>query len=50
MNLGAYWFSDKIALKMSGAKPISEEEAPGLYQMVRELTTRADMPDAAACT
>ena len=44
MNLGAYWFSDKIALKMSGAKPISEQEAPGLYQMVRELTTRADIP------
>jgi heat shock protein HtpX len=44
MNLGAYWFSDKIALKMSGAKPISEQEAPGLYQMVRELTTRAEIP------
>ena len=44
INLGAYWFSDKIALKMSGAKPISEQEAPGLYQMVRELTTRADLP------
>jgi heat shock protein HtpX len=44
MNMGAYWFSDKIALKMSGAKPISEQEAPGLYQMVRELTTRAELP------
>jgi heat shock protein HtpX len=44
LNLGAYWFSDKIALKMSGAKPVSEQEAPGLYQMVRELTTRADLP------
>jgi heat shock protein HtpX len=44
MNMGAYWFSDKIALRMSGAKPISEAEAPGLYQMVRELTTRADLP------
>lgn len=44
MNLGAYWFSDKIALKMSGAKPISEQEAPRLYQMVRELTTRAGLP------
>ena len=43
-NFGAYWFSDKIALKMSGAKPISEQEAPRLYQMVRELTTRADIP------
>ncbi|MGZ5322020.1 MAG: zinc metalloprotease HtpX [Solirubrobacterales bacterium] len=44
MNLGAYWFSDKIALKMSGAKPISEQEAPRLYQMVRDLTTRAGLP------
>ena len=44
MNLGAYWFSDKLALKMSGAQPVSEQEAPGLYQMVRELTTRADLP------
>jgi heat shock protein HtpX len=44
MNFVSYWFSDKIALKMSGAKPVSEQEAPGLYQMVRELTTRADLP------
>ena len=44
MNLGAYWFSDRIALKMSGAKPLSEEDAPRLYQMVRELTTRAGLP------
>jgi heat shock protein HtpX len=44
MNFVAFFFSDKIALKMSGAKPISEQEAPGLYQMVRELTTRAQLP------
>ena len=44
LNLGAYWFSDKLAIKMSGAQPVSEQEAPGLYQMVRELTTRADLP------
>src|SRR5215468_1155469 len=36
INLGAYWFSDKIALASAGAKPLSEEDAPGLYQMVRE--------------
>jgi heat shock protein HtpX len=40
----SYWFSDRIALKMSGAKPLSEQEAPGLYQIVRELTTRAEIP------
>ena len=44
LNLGAYWFSDKIALKMSGAKPMSEEQAPRIYEMVRELTTAAKMP------
>jgi heat shock protein HtpX len=44
MNMGAYFFSDKLALKMSGAKPISESEAPRLYQIVRELCTRADLP------
>ena len=44
INFISYFFSDKIALKMSGAKPISEEEAPHLYQMVRELTTRAGLP------
>ena len=44
MNLGAYWFSDKIALKMSGAQPMTEEQAPRIYEMVRELTTAAKMP------
>jgi heat shock protein HtpX len=44
MNLVFYWFSDKIALKSARAQPISESEAPQLYQMVRELSTRADLP------
>ncbi len=44
MNLGSYWFSDKLVLAMTGAKPISEQEAPELYQMVREMTHRATMP------
>ena len=44
INLGSYFFSDKLALKMSGAKPVSESEAPKLYQSVRELTTRAGLP------
>ena len=43
-NLGAYWFSDRIALAMARAKPVSEQEAPRLYQTVRELTTRAGLP------
>jgi heat shock protein HtpX len=44
INLAMYWFSDKIALASARAKPLSEQEAPQLYQMVRELTTRADLP------
>jgi heat shock protein HtpX len=44
MNMGAYWFSDRIALAMARAKPLEESEAPRLYQMLRELTTRAKMP------
>ena len=44
MNFVAYWFSDKIALASARAKPLSEQEAPRLYQMVRELTTRAGLP------
>src|SRR4051812_14462049 len=44
INGVAYWFSDKIAIASARAKPISESEAPGLYQMVRDLTTRADLP------
>jgi len=44
LNLGSYFFSDRIALAMSGAKPIDESEAPRLYQIVRELTTRAGLP------
>jgi heat shock protein HtpX len=44
MNLIGYWFSDKIALAMSGAQPVSETEAPQLYQIVRELCLRAELP------
>jgi heat shock protein HtpX len=44
MNFAFYWFSDKIAIASAGAKPVSEQEAPQLYAMVRELTTRAKLP------
>ena len=43
-NLAMWFFSDKIALRAAGAKPISESDAPRLYQIVRELCTRADLP------
>jgi heat shock protein HtpX len=44
INFASYFWSDKMALGMSHAKPIDESEAPRLYQIVRELTTRADLP------
>src|SRR4029079_4871344 len=44
INFFSYFFSDKRALKMSRAQPIEESENPRLYQIVRELTTRAGLP------
>ncbi|HXH84798.1 MAG TPA: zinc metalloprotease HtpX [Candidatus Tectomicrobia bacterium] len=43
-NFAMFWFSDKIALATSRAKPVSESEAPQLYQDVRDLTERAGLP------
>src|SRR6266850_400188 len=44
MNFGSYWFSDKIVLRMYGARELSEQDAPELYRIVRELTAGAQMP------
>ncbi len=44
MNLGSYWFSDKIVLAMYGAQRIDEAQAPRLYAIVRRLATRAGIP------
>jgi heat shock protein HtpX len=44
INFVTYFFSDKIAIRAAGAKPITEEEDPRLYEMVRDLTTRAGLP------
>jgi len=41
---GSYWFSDKVAVKAARAKPVTEQEAPRLYAIVRDLTQRAGMP------
>ena len=43
MNLGSYWFSDKIALKMAGARPLEESEAPDIYRIVRMVATQANV-------
>jgi len=44
MNFVMYWFSDKIVLRMYGAKEVTQAEAPELYQMVGELTNKASLP------
>jgi len=44
MNLGSYWFSDKIVLAMTKSRPVTEQEAPWLYAIVRRLTTKAGLP------
>ncbi len=43
-NFGAYWFSDKLVLRMSRAKQVTEAEAPDLHAIVRELSQRARLP------
>ena len=44
MNLGAYFFSDRIVLAAQRAQEVSVEEAPELHAMVEELAARAGMP------
>ncbi len=44
MNFFAYFFSDRIVLKMYGAKQVSEAEAPELYSIVRKLSQKAGLP------
>lgn len=44
MNFVSYWWSDKIVLKMYGAKELTRNEAPELFQMTEELTQRANLP------
>lgn len=44
MNFFAYWFSDKMVLKMSGAQEISAAAAPELHQLVATLASRAQLP------
>src|SRR5512139_1807717 len=47
MNMGAWWFSDKLALSMSGAKPVGENDQPELHRMVETLSARANIPKPA---
>ena len=44
MNLGSYWFSDKIVLRMYHAQEVSPQENPGIHQIVAELAQNAGIP------
>jgi heat shock protein HtpX len=44
MNVGSYWFSDKIVLRMYGAREVTEAESPQLHGMVRRLAVAAGVP------
>jgi len=44
LNMGTYWFSDKIVVKMTRSRPVTETEAPWLYRIVRTLAQSANMP------
>ena len=43
-NLAMFWFSDRIALRISRARPLDESEAPELFEDVRDLASRARIP------
>jgi heat shock protein HtpX len=44
MNFASYWWSDKIVLSLYGAKEVKQEDAPELYGIVQELSSRAGLP------
>jgi heat shock protein HtpX len=44
MNVGSYWFSDRIVLSMYHAQEVTESEAPDLYRMIRNLAQNAELP------
>jgi heat shock protein HtpX len=44
MNLGTYWFSDKLVLRMYRAQEVTRAESPDLFSLVEELAGRAGLP------
>lgn len=44
MNIGSYWFSDKLALKMTGAREATPDAEPRLHQIVDQAAALANMP------
>lgn len=49
MNVGSYWYSDKIVLSMYHARELEPEEAPYLHQIVEELARNAGIPKPRVC-
>ena len=45
MNFGAYGFSDKIVLAMHRAQPLKEDEAPEVFEIIRNLSEKAGIPE-----
>ena len=43
-NFAMYWYSDKIAIATTRSKPVTEDEYPQLYRIVRELAQERQMP------
>ncbi|MCB8933801.1 MAG: zinc metalloprotease HtpX [Chthonomonadaceae bacterium] len=44
LNVGSFWFSDKLVLKMTGAQPVDPTQAPELHAVVDRLAARAGIP------
>ena len=44
LNLGSYWFSDKIVLGIYRAQKIEEGDNPGLYRIIRRIASQAGLP------
>jgi heat shock protein HtpX len=44
MNIGSYWFSDKIVLRMYGARELTTDDNPELFRMTEQLAASADIP------
>src|SRR5215472_7387750 len=44
MNFFSYFFSDKLALAMNGAQPVTREQLPRVYDVVERLTQRIGLP------
>lgn len=45
MNVSAFWFSDKLVIRMTKAQPVSPAQAPELYEMIDRLSQRAQIPN-----